>query len=157
MSIRSRLTLWFATILLVSLAVMAGVFHFEMREDRQRMRNGEPLPSTWEETGEFVLYYGMPAALLLLVGSSLLLRRFLRPISRLKEGAENLHLYRLNERLPSVGTGDELDRLTEVFNAMSARLEASVAQVRDFTLHASHELKTPLTIMQGGTRSRFER
>jgi signal transduction histidine kinase len=42
-----------------------------------------------------------------------------------------------------------LDRLTEVFNAMVGRLEDSFTRIREFTLHASHELKTPLTIMQG--------
>ena len=149
MSIRRRLTLWLASILLLSLMVMAGVFRFELREDRERVRRGEKLPSSWEETGEFLMYFGLPMAVLLLVGSSLLMRRFLRPISQLTEAVENLHLHRLNERLPPVGTGDELDRLTEVFNAMSARLEASVAHMRDFTMHASHELKTPLTIMRG--------
>jgi signal transduction histidine kinase len=37
--------------------------------------------------------------------------------------------------------------LTEVFNAMTARLNAAFARLREFTLHASHELKTPLTVM----------
>jgi signal transduction histidine kinase len=47
------------------------------------------------------------------------------------------------------GNGDELDRLTEVFNAMTARLDGSFQRIREFSLHASHELKTPLTIMRG--------
>lgn len=149
MSIRNRLTLWFAAILFLSLAVMAFVFHYELAEDRLRLITGQPLDSSWEETGEFLLFYGLPAAALLLVGGSWLLRRSLRPISRLTVAAENMQLHRLHNRLPPVGTGDELDRLTGVFNAMTARLENSFAHVREFTLHASHELKTPLTVMQG--------
>ena len=47
------------------------------------------------------------------------------------------------------GNGDELDRLTDVFNAMTSRLEVSFQRIREFTLHASHELKTPLTVMRG--------
>jgi signal transduction histidine kinase len=39
--------------------------------------------------------------------------------------------------------------LTDVFNAMSERLAQSFLRVREFTLHASHELKTPLTVMRG--------
>src|SRR6202041_425746 len=50
---------------------------------------------------------------------------------------------------PRSGNGDELDRLTEVFNAMTARLDNSFNRIREFTLHASHELKTPLTVMHG--------
>jgi signal transduction histidine kinase len=47
-----------------------------------------------------------------------------------------------------VGNGDELDRLTKVFNAMTRRLDDSFQRVREFTLHASHELKTPLTVIR---------
>jgi signal transduction histidine kinase len=36
-----------------------------------------------------------------------------------------------------------------VFNAMTGRLDESFTRIREFTLHASHELKTPLTILQG--------
>ena len=32
---------------------------------------------------------------------------------------------------------------------MTARLDQSFQRIREFTLHASHELKTPLTVMQG--------
>jgi signal transduction histidine kinase len=55
--------------------------------------------------------------------------------------------------LPRTGSGDELDRLTEVFNAMTARLDGSFNRIREFTLHASHELKTPLTVLCGETET----
>ena len=55
----------------------------------------------------------------------------------------------MREPLPRTGNGDELDRLTEVFNAMTARLDDSFQRIREFTLHASHELKTPLTVLRG--------
>ena len=45
--------------------------------------------------------------------------------------------------------GDEVDRLIEAFNTMAARLDQSFQQVREFTLRASHELKTPLSVMRG--------
>lgn len=153
MSIRSRITFWFTGILFLCLLIMTGVFHYELNETRQALHTGQPVDSVLEETGEFVLYFGLPAAVLLLVGGSWLMHRSLRPISRLTVAVENLHLNRLHERLPALGTNDELDRLTEVFNAMTARLEQSFAHVREFTLHASHELKTPLTIMQGELES----
>jgi signal transduction histidine kinase len=41
-----------------------------------------------------------------------------------------------------------VDRMSAAFNAMAARLEQSFAQIHEFTLHASHELKTPLTVMR---------
>jgi signal transduction histidine kinase len=150
LTIRTRLSLWYFGILIVSLAFMAAVVHYEWAEqlDAIRKHQQEPEPA-WEEVGEVVLYYGAPTALLLLVGGWLLMRRALAPIEALTGAIERIHVQNLKERLPRNPHGDELDRLTEVFNAMMGRLEQSVEQIRDFTLHASHELKTPLTIMRG--------
>ncbi len=54
----------------------------------------------------------------------------------------------LDQSLPRSMNGEEVDRLTAGFNAMTARLGASIHQIHEFTLHASHELKTPLTVMR---------
>lgn len=153
MTIRNRLTLWFSGILLVSLAVLSGVLHYEWTEQLDSMKQqAAPPDSAWEETGEIILYYGVPTTLLLLVGSWWLLRKSLHPVVSLTRAAERIHVYNLKERLPLTGSGDELDRLTEVFNSMMRRLDESFTHIREFTLHASHELKTPLTVM----RAEFE-
>jgi signal transduction histidine kinase len=62
---------------------------------------------------------------------------------------ERTHDRNLSHPLSRSGNGDELDRMTEVFNAMTSRLDESFSRIRDFTLYASHELKTPLTILRG--------
>lgn len=150
MTLSTRITLWHASVLLVSLAVMAAVFSYELYEQHEALRASvKPVDPLLEETGEFVLYFGLPTALLLLVGSAWFVRRSLIPVAHLTAAAERIQLNRLQERLPRSGTGDELDRLTEVFNAMTARLHESFGHMREFTLHASHELKTPLTVMRG--------
>lgn len=149
MSIRSRVLWWYAGILLVSLGLMAAVLKHEWEEQHRQLREGiredEPV---WEEVGEVMLYYGLPTALLLLVVGGWLLRKALMPIGALTEAAERINLDNLANRLRRTGTGDELDRLTDVFNRMMQRLEDSFRHVREFTLDASHELKTPLTIMR---------
>jgi len=71
------------------------------------------------------------------------------PVTALTYAAERATEHNLGRPLPGTGNGDELDRLTEVFNAMTERLNQSFARIREFTLHASHELKTPLTVMHG--------
>src|SRR5262249_39642055 len=137
MSIRTRLTLWYTGFLLASLVVMAFVLHYEITE-QQAARNAQTPPEpAWEEVGEILLYYGGPTAMLLLLGGWFLMRRSLAPVATLTRAAERIHPHNLRERLASTGTGDELDRLTEVFNAMMARLEDSFARIREFTLHAS--------------------
>ena len=148
MRIGTRLTLWYAALLFVSLVIMAGVMYYEWTEQREMLRQqATPPESVWEEVGEVLLYAGLPTAGLLLVGGWLILRRTLAPISTLTRAAERIHAGNLTERLPLTNSGDELDRLTRVFNEMTGRLHDSFESIREFTLHASHELRTPLTVM----------
>ncbi len=144
MTIRTRLTLWYAGILFGSLLLMGGVLHYELVGEYQR---GRPLESPPEKITDIVLFYGLPTGMAVVLGGAWLIRRALRPVEILVASAERVHAGNLAERIPLTGRGDELDRLAGVFNTMLARVEAGVASVRDFTLHASHELKTPLTIL----------
>jgi len=150
MSIRARIALWWSIILFFSLMIMGGVVYREINEARHYIENGQKSPdSLMEETMEFVFTYGIPTAILLLAAGLWFLYRSLTPVTRLTDAAEHLSLNNKQERLPISGTGDELDRLTQVFNTMTERLQSSYSQMREFTLHASHELKTPLTIIRG--------
>jgi signal transduction histidine kinase len=101
------------------------------------------------QMADILFMYGAPTLAVLLVGGWLLMRRTLAPVAAITQAAERVHSGNLRERLPCSGNGDELDRLTGVLNAMLARLDDSFSRIRDFTLHASHELKTPLTVMRG--------
>ncbi len=100
-----------------------------------------------------VVWIALPTVLLSVGGGWWLMRRAMAPVAALTRAAEGITEQNLDEPLPRAHNGDELDRLTEVFNAMTARLHNSFTRVRDFTLHASHELKTPLTVLCGETET----
>lgn len=72
-----------------------------------------------------------------------------RPVERIINEVEAITDGRsLHRRLPVDETGDEIARLTATLNAMIGRLETSFAALRRFTADASHELKTPLTVLR---------
>lgn len=74
--------------------------------------------------------------------------RVLAPLEALSDAVEKIHSHNLRQPLPRSGKGDEVDKLSAVFNSMTARLDQSFRRIHEFTLHASHELKTPLTVMR---------
>jgi len=156
MKIRTRLTLWYAAILILSLIVIGVGTYYQIHEQSQREQNRQPVENPTEETGEMIFQVGLPAVILGLLGGWWLTRRALAPVSKLTDAVEKIHEKNLGEKITRTKNGDELDRLTEVFNAMTARLENSFQRIREFTLHASHELKTPLTVLCGETETALQ-
>jgi len=75
--------------------------------------------------------------------------RLLRPIEQMVNDVEAISDGRsLHRRIPVEDLGDEIGRLGSTLNAMIGRLETSFAALRRFTADASHELKTPLTVLR---------
>jgi heavy metal sensor kinase len=149
MTVRTRLTLWYAGVLTVFLLIIGVGTYREIDEQLRHAHRRAPAQHAISETSEMVFEVGLPAILLGLLGGWWLTRKAMAPVTKLTEAITKVHERNLREPLPRTHNGDEFDRLTEVFNAMLARLDDSFNRIREFTLHASHELKTPLTILCG--------
>lgn len=81
----------------------------------------------------------------------------LRRVHRLTQAAGRISAQELSERLPATGN-DEFSELAQTFNGLLGRLQTAfqrqqrlIEQQRRFTADASHELKTPLTIVKGNS------
>jgi signal transduction histidine kinase len=76
--------------------------------------------------------------------------RILLPLKQIQERITNISENRLHLRLEEKPNNDEIDKLARAFNDMMDRINASYKQQKEFTDHASHELRTPVTriIMQ---------
>ena len=53
--------------------------------------------------------------------------------------------------LPAGSISDEIGRLSQTFNRLAERVEAALAELRQFVTDASHQLRTPLTVLHGET------
>jgi signal transduction histidine kinase len=73
----------------------------------------------------------------------------LRPVERLTEEAEAISMQKGGQRLPQPPGDDEIAHLGRTLNAMLDRIEASLARERAFVDDASHELRTPISILRG--------
>lgn len=93
---------------------------------------------------------GLLAAMLLVstvIGFGLS-RLALRPVRLIRETANRIRSDNLSERIPVSGVRDEISELARLLNQMFDRLESSFKQVRRFAAEASHELKTPLSLIR---------
>ncbi|HEX2160583.1 MAG TPA: HAMP domain-containing sensor histidine kinase [Thermoleophilaceae bacterium] len=74
--------------------------------------------------------------------------RVLAPLRALGDTARSIHETDLTRRIDVEGN-DELADLARTFNAMLDRVETAFETQRDFIRDASHELRTPITIVSG--------
>lgn len=97
----------------------------------------------------WVLVFSLPVVLVLAGGMGWWLAGLsLRPVDAMTREAQAIHAGDLAARLTLPGTGDELQRLAEAWNALLGRIEKSVLTVTRFTADAAHELRTPLAVIR---------
>jgi len=97
-----------------------------------------------------ILMITVPFALMVAsLGGQFLANKALKPVDRITQMARMITSRNLNQRIQPSKTKDEISRLAETFNEMISRLDQSFHKTKQFSSDASHELKTPLTILKG--------
>ena len=97
----------------------------------------------------FALWY-MGILLVVVFVCYVMVKAVLRPIAEMSVQVSRLNLKNIhNERLSVEGSKDELKTLAVVINEMLDRMEQAYEAQKQFVSEASHELRTPITVLQG--------
>jgi len=98
----------------------------------------------------FLMALGIPLTLLAAsLGGWFLAGRALGPIARITRTAQEISADDLHQRLNLKLPDDEVGQLAATFDDMLARLEDAFERQKRFIADASHEMRTPLTILKG--------
>lgn len=97
------------------------------------------------------LFIAIPLMLIISTLSGLFFSyRALSPVSAITHKAESIHVENLSERVPvPTSSDDEITELAKTFNRLLDRVETTVSSNQRFVADASHQLKTPLSILRG--------
>jgi signal transduction histidine kinase len=151
LTVRTRLAALYAALLAGSTAVLLALSWWLM--DRHLHRT---LPERLADESartlavQYLLAFAGTAVLAVALGS-VIAGRVLAPIKRMSRAAQAVTDERLDERIAVEGPRDELRELGETLDAMLDRLQASLDAQRRFVANASHELRSPLTVIRTET------
>jgi two-component system sensor histidine kinase ArlS len=76
-------------------------------------------------------------------------KKFLSPVETMTKTVKEISINALDKRLDVRGSKNELKDLAKTFNDMLDRIQKSVDQQNQFVSDASHELRTPISVIQG--------
>lgn len=97
-----------------------------------------------------IILFNIIIFIILLALGYLLINKTIKPLKLILEELEELQTSNdLSKRLKQIQTKDEFEQVVNSFNTLLNNIENSVENIKQFSSDASHELKTPLTVIQG--------
>lgn len=138
----------------------SGETAFRVREARISIgprdfivRAGRPIENLEEELRDTLIGVGggLVVSVLFLIGISYFLAGFiLKPVRAINDQAQEISEKHLDRRMPVSGGRDEFNALAQTLNKVFDRLEHAFQRQKQLLADASHELKTPLTMIRLG-------
>ena len=112
---------------------------------------GRPVEEIKEELWDIVVGVASGlvfSTLLLMVASYFVAGLILKPVRIINDQAREITAKHLDRRIPVTGGRDEFNVLSQTLNQVFDRLQHAFLQQKRLLADASHELKTPLTMMR---------
>lgn len=81
--------------------------------------------------------------------ANILINRTLQPVKKVVDSVHSISANKLSHRISNENIPTEIRELVETFNELLKNLEESFNRISAFSSDASHELKTPLTVIRG--------
>jgi signal transduction histidine kinase len=183
-SLKFKLTIWYSVILSVFCIVFViginiwlanymqqNVWNQEYGMMIHRFENRPLLKNLTEDQIEIVMesrladldnirtitIYAIAPLVLLSFGAGYILADImLNPLEQLNEEIKRKETKNLHDEIKYKDNGDEISKLIKSFNRMSRRLGKSFDAQKEFVENASHELKTPLAVIQANLDTALE-
>lgn len=100
------------------------------------------------EVAKFTIFALIALFLLSLVVGWVMSGRVLKPVEEITNVAREIQASDLSRRIGLEGPDDELTRLASTFDSMLERLDRAFSSQRRFLADTSHDLRTPLAVIQ---------
>jgi two-component system OmpR family sensor kinase len=117
-----------------------------------RIQTGDdfaPIKAAESRLWHYTIIEGIAGTLVVLLAGLLILRQGLRPLDRILSGVRKMETSNLGTGIPKEPRPPELQRLADSLNTMWQQLEATFKARETFVASVSHDLRTPLTALQG--------
>lgn len=131
--------------------VFAGEAYSRAARLSFRVRVGaamDPIDRTMRMLDRTMLLMVLFSIIIAPLGGYWLAGRATSPLSKIISLAERLRPSHLDERLPLVGTNDELDQLSQAINSMLDRIADYISKNKRLLANSAHELRTPIAALR---------
>jgi len=109
-----------------------------------------------ENFGEVFAGIMLPMVIFGFAGGFFLAFRSLRPVRDLIQVVRSIDIGKMDVRVPSRQTGDELDELVRLFNIMLEKIEQLLTGMRAALDNVAHDLRTPVTRLRAGIETALQ-
>jgi two-component system sensor histidine kinase ArlS len=159
------INIWLNNYMQKNITVPMRGYWGEIIEDRPLFRNltedqitiiTESRLADLQNIKDVTLYSIIPLVLLSFLGGYFIADVMLKPLTKLTKEMKSKSSENLANEIEFDDNGDEISELIKSFNIMSRRLGKSFESQKQFVENASHELKTPLAIIQANLDTALE-